>query len=418
MPETPVQLAYGGASPFSLPLPAERIRYGFAPPTPLRTLPQLLEEALERPLEFPALRQAIVPGDRIVIVLDQRVPQQDVLIAGAMKVLRGAGVEPADVLILQPADPRGQRASDPRGGLPAEFAKEVGWKIHDPTTDSSTAYLAATAAGERIYLARELLDADFVLVIGVTAFDPVLGYRGTGSAVYPGLSTTDTLRKAIGQGHDELGPDDTRPIRQVIDEVQWLMGLQFVVQVVPGAGGMAGGVFAGQAEAVLRAARDMLWSQWRVKPQERSELVVVSIDEPAARQTWFELGAALAAARRLVSKDGRILVLSQLQSVAGPGGVETLSEGMEILREAHKPRDAIKPLRERQPADMIPATQIAQALDWANVYLLSRLPGDVVEDLCMVPLTDTAEAMRLMEGGEDCIAVEAAQSVSVGGKSG
>jgi len=398
-------LSYGGAKPFVLSWSSPGAGKSFTPPPAAADLPRLAAEALEVPLEFPALRQSVVPGDRIVIVLDQRVPQAEVLLAAVVDVLRTAGVEPPDILVLQPADTRAQRPRDPRSGLPRDIATQVVWKVHDPTNEAEAAYLAATAGGDRIYLAREVLDADFVLIIGVTAFDGVLGYRGTGSAVYPGLSNTESLRKAIGQGHDELGPDDARPIRQVIDEVQWLMGLQFVVQVVPGADGMAGGVFAGQAEAVLREARTALKQHWQIEAGSRSELVIVAIDEPAARQSWFEVGAALDVARKLVSKDGRIVVLSQLQAA--------LSEGMEILREAHKPRDAIKPLRERQPVDLIPATQIAQALDWANVYLLSRLPGDTVEDLCMVPLADAEEVRRLIEGADEGIAVAAAQSVSV-----
>lgn len=405
MRDSSTTLSYGGAKPFVVPWPATGAGKGFSPPQPPADLLRLVSEALENPLEFPALRQAVVPGDRIVVVVDQRVPQVEVLLAGVVDVLRGAGVEPQDILVLQPADTRGQRPRDPRSGLPRDIATVVRWKVHDPTAEPENSYLASTAGGERIYLARDVLDADFVLVVGVTAFDSVLGYRGTGSAVYPGLSNTEALRKAIGQGHDELGPDDVRPIRQVIDEVQWLMGLQFVVQVIPGASGMAGAVFAGQAEAVLREAREALKRDWQIEAGPRSELVIVAVDEPAARQSWFEIGAALEAARKLVSKDGRVVVLSQLQA--------ELSEGMEILREAHKPRDAIKPLRERQPVDLIPATQIAQALDWANVYLLSRLPGDTVEDLCMVPLADIEEANRLIEGTDEGIAIAAAQSVSV-----
>jgi nickel-dependent lactate racemase len=403
MSKKQISVAYGAAQPMTVELGADRLRHAFVPPPPIADLPTALAAALDSPLEFPALRQAIVSGDRVVLVLDQRVPQGEQLVAGVIKVLQEQGVEAGDITIVQPADPRGQRSRDPRGGLSREVGAAVQWKVHDPTLDDSTAYLASTASGERIYLAREVLDSDFVMLIGATTFDPVLGFRGTGSAVYPGLSSMEAIKKAVGQGHDELGPSDSRPIRQIIDEIQWLMGIQFVVQVTPAADGRAGEVFAGQAEAVFHAASAALQERWQVASKARAELVIVGIDEPASRQSWFEVGSALDVARRLVSKDGRIVVLSQLQS--------PLSEGLEILRDAHKPKDAIKPLRERHPVDLIPATQIAQALDWANVYLLSRLPGDAVEDLCMVPLNDKSEAERLIEGTDDCIVIGAAQYV-------
>ena len=74
------------------------------------------------------------------------------------------------------------------------------------------------------------------LPIGTTAFDPLLGYRGTHSVVYPGLSTVDALARTVGQGHRELAPRDSRPLRQLVDEIAWLMGIQFVVQVVAASG--------------------------------------------------------------------------------------------------------------------------------------------------------------------------------------
>lgn len=405
MSQIPVSIAYGSARPLSLSIDPARLRLNFVPPPAVAGLTEKLDELLEQPLEFPALRQAIVPGDRVALVLDQRVPQGEQVLASVVRLLTSHGVEAPDILVLQPADLRGQRARDPRGALAPEAARDVQWATHDPTIEDGAAYLASTAGGERIYLSKKLLDSDVMVILGATTFDPVLGYRGTGSALYPGLSTTEALRKSMGQGHDELGPDDSRPIRQMIDEIQWLAGLQFVVQVIPGSGGMAGGVFAGSADAVFREARAALGAAWKIAAGERAEMVIVSVDEPASRQTWFEIGAALDVARRLVSKDGRIILLSQIQA--------PLSEGMEILREAHKPRDALKPLRERQPADLIPATQIAQALDWANVYLLSRLPGDTVEDLCIVPLNDIAEVERLVEQAEDVTVVGAAHHVSV-----
>ena len=62
---------------------------------------------------------------------------------------------------------------------------------------------------------------------------------------------------------------------------------------------------------------------------------------------------------------------------------------------------------------MLAATQIAKALDWAGVSLLSGLPGDLVEDLGMIPLEETEELQRLVESEDSIAVVQSAQHVHV-----
>src|SRR5437660_369348 len=104
----------------------------------------------------------------------------------------------------------GVALSDPRSLLPEGPRQEIQWTRNDPTDQKRQAYLAATARGERIYLARELVDADVVISVGMIAYDSLLGYRGTNSVFYPGLSNVEAVSRARGEGHSELGPDDER----------------------------------------------------------------------------------------------------------------------------------------------------------------------------------------------------------------
>src|SRR5690606_23155894 len=92
---------------------------------------------------------------------------------------------------------------------------------------------------------------------------------------------------------------------------------------------------------------------------------------------------------------------------------EQPSTGIEMIRDARTPHEALKPVRERAEADRETALRVAQALDRANVYLLSRLPDDLVEDLFMVPVTSVEEARRVLEGNEECAVIGSAQHAFV-----
>jgi len=398
-------LNYGFSGRFQFEMETDRVVAAHTAPTPLEHARDKIAAALSQPIEYPPLEQCVVPGDQIVLVLERHTPCSAELIAEVWAALERRGAAPADVTILQPGDFRGRSPRDPRAALPESVRDAIHWIVHDPTVSSDCIYMASTASGERVYLSRRAVDADVVISIGALAFDPILGYRGTHSVLYPGLSDVDAIRKAQGQGHDELTADESRPLRQIVEEVGWLLGAQFSLQVIPADGAGIAEVIAGQADAVLKHGRRRLRETWRMDVAERPELVVAAVPADATGQTWAQIAAALDATRRIVARDGRVLLLTELE--------ELPSDGIKLISECRAPRDALQPLKTAAPPDLMCAMQLAQAIDWTNVYLLSRLPSQLVEDLFMIPLADEDEARRLIDGDEPCAIIAGAQHTAV-----
>lgn len=359
---------------------------------------------LTQPVDFPPLSTALVQGDRIVLAIDRGLVQAAEVIAGVWPVLADSGVNPADVLILQPGgwNSSAQRV-DPRHKLPEGIRTAVRWETHDPTVEGVCGYLATSAGGERIYLSHKILDADFVLPITLAGFDPLQGTRSPMSVLYPGLSTPEAFAKSHGQGHRELRPEDDRPLRQLIDEIGWLLGVQFAIQLIPGGRrGTTADVIAGGAEPIQRQVLKQLNDDWRVQWPTRAETVIVTVPTAGEAATWADVGMAVEVARNVVEHGGKIVVLSDLQASPGPG--------MEQLRGQASPRAVLQPLREQAPPDLQAATQWASAADWARIYLLSQLDSDLVEELFAVPLRDTTEVARLLATIDECAVITSAQS--------
>lgn len=396
-----ISLNYGRRGSFSWDVAPGRVVAHHAAPGQCAGFADRVRAALTKPFDFPSLVQVCVPGDRVVVALDRHTPCAAELVSEIWSMLESRGIAAADLQILQPAALDTVPLVDPREGLSEPVRREIKWTVHDPTDPRRMAYLAATARGERIYLARELVDADVVLSVGMIAYDPVLGYRGTNSVFYPGLSNTEAVSRSRGEGHSELGPDDERPLRQIIDEIAWLLGTQFSIQVLPAAGGGAADVIAGAYDRVFRKGKQLLARYWRVEIENRAELVVAAVDADSAGHGWDQIGAALATARSLVTRGGRIVILSELD--AEP------EIGIELIRKSDSPRAALQPIRKQAPIDMIPATQFASAADWARVYLISRLPGGMVDELFMVPVENDRELARLLQGDDSCVILDSAQ---------
>jgi hypothetical protein len=72
---------------------------------------------------------------------------------------------------------------------------------------------------------------------------------------------------------------------------------------------------------------------------------------------------------------------------------------------ARSRRSAVKHIRKERPPDVLPAVQLARALDQDRVYLLSRLDPAMVEDLDMVPIAGGDELTRLARRHRSCILV-------------
>src|SRR5258708_1577254 len=280
-----ISLSYGRHGNFTCEIDPRRIVAHHAGPGQCVGLSKKVRTALESPLDFPALSQVCIPGDNVVVALDRHTPCAAELIVEIWTMLESRGVDAAAVEILQPVALDSVPLLDPRLHLPEPIKSQFRWTIHDPTDPKRQAYLAATARGERIYLAREL--------------------------------------------------------------------------------------------------------------------VVAAVDADSAGHGWDQIGAALATARNLVAKGGKIVLLSELD--AEP------EIGIELIRKSESPRSALAPIRKTAPVDMIPARQFASAADWARVYLVSKLPPGMVDELFMVPIENDRELTRLLSGEDSCVILGSAQ---------
>lgn len=394
-------LSFGHEQSVTLRLQARQIVKEHCLPAVCADVPGQVRQRLESPLNFPPLEMAIVPDDQIVIALERQTPGATQIIAELWRVFERRSVNPEDVLILQPASWKTGSLPDPRTELPESVRKAVRWQIHDATDKKREAYLANSTSGERIYLAREVIDAGFVLPIGPVEFDPLLGVRSAASSIFPGLSNVDAMSKTRGQEHSELSPEDDRPLRQLEEEVAWLLGVQMGIEVLTAGSGRCSDILIGEIQSVSAAARKWMKQHWLIALRERCEMVVAAVDDGGTGTTWDSVGAALQAARGLVQRGGKIVLLTNLN--AEP------TEGMQFIRQSEAPREALKPLRLESPPDLIAASRLASAADWAQVYLLSGLKADVVESLFMTPLESAGEAVRLIEQGESRTLLHSAQ---------
>ena len=361
---------------------------------------ELLAAALNKPLglEEP-LRRALTPDDRIVVVVDERLPHLAELITELIDHVGAAGIEPEAVTLVVP----------PGGGsgpwveaLPDEIA-DIRLESHDPEDPQKLAYLATTKAGRRIYLNRAVVEADYVIVLAGRGFDPFLGHAGAAGAIFPVLGDGETRAGYVGQ-FTTKPPRKLSPLAVEGNEIAWLIGTPLFIQVIEGPGNTLAEIVAGLPDSAPDgvARQD---ARWRGTVPDRPDLVVAAVSGDPGRTGFAELAAAAAAAARVVQTDGRIALLT----TASP----TLDEGAEIIRQAEDPSEAERRMKKRKPDDW-PAAQLwSFAARTARLFVASGWPEDVTDELFAVPLASAAELQRLIDAAESVLILPDAQKVMV-----
>jgi nickel-dependent lactate racemase len=373
--------------------PGNRIDVRREPPAPALTDPmRALAEALERPLGFPALRQALTPDDHVAVVVDEHLPPLPGLLTPIIEHIQSARVSTDTITVICPSSVA-QGSSET---LPAAL-QGIHVDVHDPTDRRRLSYLATTRQGRRVYLNRTAVDADQLVVLSRRRFDPLLGYAGAEGALYPALSDEATRQEMCGRLSLAVPGKKSWPTRRQAEEVTWLLGAPFMIQLVEGAGHTLTHVLTGLADTGEEAVR-LLNARWRLTVESLADVVIATLTGPGEQQTFADLAEAAACAARVVKADGRIIILSEADPQLGAGAA--------LVREAADPEQALKGLRRNTPTDMIASFQWASAAQRARIYLHSRLPDETAEELFAVPLDRAGQVQRLLSPGERFLILE------------
>lgn len=345
-----------------------------------------VRQALEQPHGFPPLRRALTPDDHVVILVDEQLPQLARLLTPILEHITKALVPPESTTLLCAQHANAQRWID---DLPDAF-QDVQVEMHDPTDRRRLSYLATSRQGQRVYLNRTVVDADQLVLQTRRGYDPLLGYSGAEGAIYPALSDEETIH-AARERLSMASPDEPQswPLRQQAEEVAWLLGAPFVVQVIDGSDEDVTNIIGGSLPSCAEGRR-LLDARWRVEVDEPVDTVVIGVGGDPARHHFADLAQALACASRVVKAGGRIVLLTQ--------GEPALGAGTDVLRGAEDAAAALAVLRREPPPDCAGAFQWASAAQHATIYLLSRLPHETAEELFAVPLEHAGQVQRLLDG--------------------
>lgn len=361
---------------------------------PEATLPELCRKALNQPLGFPELHRCTIPGDQVAIVVDPETPMLGELLLCVYEQLQLVADGGVTASLVLPPDPEGRSWEWLKESLPLHVQQQIKMVIHDPADRTQVSYVASSASGERIYLNRVVSEADLIITVGLIQVDRELGFRGTSSCLFPALSDKETHNLVLASLAAAKSTEESQTMRELVDEIGWLLGTQFTIQVIPGPKGPSV-VLAGLPEEVFPAGCELVQTTWSVSLDEEVSSVITSI--PGGPCAWKQFGQALQSASEVVEQGGRIIVVADIAAPEGPAAT--------MLRRCQDPEELLKPLRREPTSDSVEISQLIEASRKARIYLRSDLPTELIEELGMFPLASEEELQRLVSPLEQPLVV-------------
>ncbi len=366
------------------------------PGRPLDDVASTTAAALSEPLDFPPLRQSITPDDVVAIAVGHGVPQAPAVVAGVVRALIEAGIDPLHIVVVQTA---GESERDIVAELSDELRTSVRTFVHDGENREQLSYLAAGNEDQPIYFNRQLCDADVVIPIGCLHAADGLGYTGVSAGLYPTFADEAAQRRFnVPSDADE---DAHRQLDTEAEQAIWQLGVMLTVQVLPGGGDALLQVLAGERHAVEQRGQALCRDTWSFAAPQTASLVVATVEGGSDQQTWDNFARALYAAVHAASDDGAIAVCTELASPPGPA--------LQRLAGDATSDAVIRKIRRETSPDALAAAELWRVLSDHRVYLLSQLDEDVVESLGMAYVSDGEEIARLCSRHESCIFLGNAQ---------
>jgi nickel-dependent lactate racemase len=356
-----------------------------APAVPVADPVAAVRFALEHPHNFPPLRRALTAEDRVTVVLDEDLPDLAALLVPVLEHITSAGVSPEAITLLCEPSSGAQTWLE---GLPDEYA-DAHVEVHQPQDRARLCYLASTGQGKRLYLNRSLIEADQLVVLSGRGYDPLTGYSGAESLLYPRFGDQAVWKESCQHlSLENLG--SATSVRDEAVEVGWLLGAPFLVQVLVGVGGVVTHVLGGLMNIAAEGQR-LLDETWRVTAERRADVVVAVVPGEAGPRDFAVVSRALGNAARAVRPKGRILLLTSRRPEPG---VAT-----RLFSENDEPGRALDRLRRDPPADAVTAYLWLSATERVSVTLFSDLPEQEASKLFVTPLTDPFQIQNLIPAG-------------------
>jgi len=362
----------------------------------------LLLDRLDNPLESPPLKTLVSKGDRVVIAVSDITRiwnrTRDYL-SHLIEYLLEAGIEKKDLTLIIA---RGCH----RPNSPAEIREIVGEEIyrnytirqHDPDDSDNLVYVGTTRRNNDIYLNREAVQADKLILTGGIVYHAMSGFGGGRKSILPGLAGRETvttnhlhvlhpekigINPAIGSNKLE-----GNPIHEDMMEAAGFINPDFLVNVVINQDDQIIDFFIGHWQKAWEKGCELINSLYGVEIKERVELVIASCGGYPQDISLYQASKTFYNAGQASREGGVIIVAAEARDGAG-------SDDFFNWFKYKSPEEYYQNLKKGFTIPGYLAFLIYMMARTRQVYLLTEVDEPQVRKMGITPVSSLQEAVDI-----------------------
>ncbi len=364
---------------------------------------RIIEHALDHPIGRVKLEMLVKPGERIAILVNDitRLYQRPSLFLDSiLRRLKGAGSKDRDLFIVI------------AGGMHGKTAKEqaiqiVGQQIydridvfsHDCHDPAGLISVGTSFTGKPFSLNRSVVESDRVIATGGIVPHGLVGFAGGSKSVLPGIAGYETIQENHRLAFDEgfnLRPEvkqdnvDNNPVVHEMRKAAGLLGVDFMLNLIPGIDGHYAGAVAGDIIEAHRAGCRFARAYFEVPLQSRAPLVIASGGGYPRDVEMYQSIKALSHAAEATEEGGTIIFLSDCEGGIGP-------EGWLKWFDSGGPKRIATKLTKAFSFPGLIALKTLSLTSRFRVILVSSLSEETVQKLRMETSESLEEAVAMVE---------------------
>ena len=286
------------------------------------------EEALDRPIGAPRLRDLVKPGQTVALVvtdISRKLPEE-IILPLLLKELEAGGIKKRDMTAVVATGTHRPNTPEELQEKFGEVVHEISFINHDPWNPKDLIHFGTSKDRIPLIFNRTVANADIRISTGVIETHLLAGYSGGVKSIAVGVAGEST----IGATHNyemvqqtRLGIVEGNDFRRFLTEATQALGLHFIVNVVQTGKKEVVRVVAGDPVEAFNEGVKTARSLYEVKIEQPGEIVISGVSYPKSRDLYQATRAAnvvVFGPQPVVTKGGVILIPAPCEDGCGHPG--------------------------------------------------------------------------------------------------
>lgn len=344
---------------------------------------QVIRNAIENPIDF---SWELPSSTNVAITVNDKtrpVPNH-ILLPPLLERLTGLGIKDDQIKFwIATGSHMPMNAEEFSRVLPAKIISRFRVESHNVDVVDNLEYLGDTTRGTPVWVNKAFYHSNLKIVVGDIEPHHFAGFSGGYKSAAIGLAGRPTINHNHAMlSHPDawIGVFDTNPLRQDIEEIGAMMDIHLALNAVLNQDKLITAAFFGTPHQVSLKGNPVALACCGTICEEQFDLVVASAGGRPKDINFYQAQKALTHASMFCKPGGTLILAAACPEGTGNKPYE------EIMLGVTTPQEAIEKFKANEfRVGPHKAYQVARLLMNYQIYLVSDIPADLVNNLLMLP---------------------------------